>query len=408
MNVISSYSPMTQQSSPMRSDAQQRLSSNPEAEKVEDGQKSNHEQQAAKAKDTLLNRLAEHIPGVSPADMRSQKAEDFTPDNIAKDIAGFVGQGLDRARSEGRSEEDIQKMHAAAMRGIEKGFAEAKEILDGLNILKEGNIEQTIDETYDKTVDAVKALLPSENTSISAPRRSSEEFYAAERYSKAETFSLTLQTQEGDDVVIEFASGQYQQASVGGVNNANGSAYSASLERGNASSMSFSVKGDLNEAEMEAINNLLKDVNDIADEFFGGDIQAAFDKATEFEMDGSQLASMNLRLTRTETYSAASAYSSVGNMLPSAEQLAPLQDMGSKVGMLAEDPANAFMEEADKFISSILDSLVQQDIRYKDADDDSRAKLDKNLQQMQDMMAALFDRQQPTAVQAPAADAIIA
>jgi len=395
MNVISSLN-QPSQAGTLRSET-------PQLKNEADSAKAAMERNETKAQDALLNRLAKHVPGVSAEDMRKQNAEDFTPDKVADRVAGFVGMGLDQARAEGRSEADIQKMHEAAMRGIEKGFAEAKEILEGLDILNQGNIEPTIDETFDKTMAAVQALLPSNDNQVSGPRRGAEAFYASERYASAETFSLSLTTQDGDEVTIEFGNAEYQNISAAGASAGGSSALSTSLERGSASSMYFSVEGDLSDEELGAINDLLRDVNDIADEFFDGDIQAAFDKATEFEMDGSQLASMNLRLTRTETYSAASAYSAVGS-LPSfgnADALAPLNDMGSKLNALAEDPRTAFMEEADKMISKILDGLVQQDTRFKDADDDTRSRLDNNLKLMDDMMDALFDRNTP-AVTAPA------
>lgn len=393
----------------MRSDTQ-RLSTAPTSE---EGQKAQEDRNVAKSQDTLLNRLAEHVPGVSAEDMRKQKAEDFTPEKVAGRIAGYVGMGLANARAEGRSEADIEKMHDAAMRGIEKGFNEAKDILKELDILGQGNIEKTIDDTFDKTMEAVKALLPAkygEANTPSAPARASEAFYAEERYAKAETFSLSLKTKEGDDVVIEFASAQQQSSSVAAARSGGNSAAVASLERSSASSMSFSIQGDLNEEEVSAINDLLRDVNDIADEFFGGDIQAAFDKATEFEMDGSQLASMNLRLTRSESHSATSAYSSVGNMMPAMDALAPLNDIGSKLGTLAEDPRNSFMDAADSLIASIVDSLIPQDSRYQNADDKGRERLDNNLKQLNSMMDALFDRgnanAEPAAVEAPVSAAI--
>lgn len=408
MNILNSYSQPAQGNGQLRSNPQPAASEKLDAT----GQQAQADESRnlSKAQDTVLNRLAEHVPGVTAEDMRRQKAEDFTPEKVAERISGFVSQGLANARAEGRSEEDVQKMHAAAVRGIEKGFAEAKDILQELDILSQGNIEKTIDDTFDKTMESVRALLPDNpliagnNSGPQAPARSSEEFYAAERYSKAETFSLKLKTQEGDDVVIEFGNSSSQTASIGAVNNANGYAHSASIERYSSSNMSFSIQGDLNEKEMKAIDDLLKDVNDIADEFFGGDMQAAFDKATEFQMDGSQLASMNLQLTRTETYSAASAYSSVGNMLPGAEKLAPLNDLGTKLGTLAEDPRNAFLDKADAFISEMLDSLVKQDIRFKDADDAQQSLLSENLDKMNSMLDTLFERSQKPAVEAPASE----
>lgn len=380
MNTISSYHPASSQSAETQNLKNQ--STNTAGKAAE-----------AQAKDTLLGRLAEHIPGVSAEDMKNQKAEDFTPDKVAQNISNFVGMGLESMRREGRSEEDIQKMHQAAMRGIEKGFNEAKEILEGLGAFAIPTIEPMIDETFDKTMDAVQALLPNQDYSPSFGRARGTEAFYAERYSQSESFSLKLTTKEGDEVTIQFGSSSYESSSFGAVSNANGQAMSASMERGSSSSMFFSIEGDLNDEEMAAINDLLKDVNEIADEFFSGDLQEAFDMATEFEMDGEQLASMNLRLVQTQSYSAASAYSTVG-ALPSVENadaLSPIKDFGDRLTGAAEDPMLGFMEEADKFISDLINSLTENDIRYLDADEQETSRLDQNMKLMNEMMDSLFD-----------------
>jgi len=61
------------------------------------------------------------------------------------------------------------------------------------------------------------------------------------------------------------------------------------------SRMLLNVEGDLNASEFAAIQNVFAQAEQIANEFFGGDIVAAFDLAQGFEFDTQQLARVNMR-----------------------------------------------------------------------------------------------------------------
>jgi len=60
------------------------------------------------------------------------------------------------------------------------------------------------------------------------------------------------------------------------------------------------VDGDLNESELAAIQNVFAKAEQIADEFFGGDIGAAFNMVQGFEFDSEQLAKVNMRFRMRE------------------------------------------------------------------------------------------------------------
>ncbi len=94
-------------------------------------------QQPKQAQEQLLGSLAKHVPGVSATEFKALDAKDFTPEKVAGRIAGFVAQGLEQARREGKSEAEIANLHKQALAGIEKGFNEAREILSDMNLLTE-------------------------------------------------------------------------------------------------------------------------------------------------------------------------------------------------------------------------------------------------------------------------------
>jgi hypothetical protein len=69
--------------------------------------------------------------------------------------------------------------------------------------------------------------------------------------------------------------------------------------------LSLTVKGDLNDDEMAAIQAVFVQSAALADEFFAGDYAAAFESASALQIDAQQLAKVSLRLQVREslTYS---------------------------------------------------------------------------------------------------------
>lgn len=344
-------------------------------------------EKGATATDILLEKLAQKIPGMSAADgFKRLDAKDFTPDKVATRITDFVEMGLEQARRGGKSEADIDALRQQAIAGIQKGFAEARSILDNMNLLTE-EVAATLDDTLKQTLSGLEGLLPATSQPISGARTS---VLAAERYQAAETLSLKVKTQDGDEVTITFNKQSNYESSVGGYSDSTGSAVSFSTDRSESSDYRFSVEGNLDDAEIDALQSLIKDVNEIADDFFDGDIQSAFDQASEFRMDKTELASMNLQLTRSEHYSAVTAYEQVRDL--ENENPAP----GRKLGQMMQDlsgrlakPELDFMESPFGFAKELLSGLIQQDTRVKDADEDSRSLLQQRLESLRGIIDGL-------------------
>jgi len=350
-----------------------------------DGKDSNG--RSASAADKLVAKLAENIPGMSVSEMKSLDANDYSPEKVASRISDFVAQGLEQARARGASDADLDRMYKAAVSGVEKGFKEATEILEDLNMLTP-DISATIEQTKDLTFEALAGLAPTNETA--STRQTS--ISAAERYSKAESFSLDVMTQEGDKVSIRFNSEASQTASLGAYSDGNSSAVSFGLERSASSSYSFSVEGDLNEDELGALTTLIQDINLIAEDFFSGDVQDAFEQAAEFEMDKSELMNLNVTMTQSASYSAVAAYEQVQQLdNPLGNNGRHLGQMMNNFDNLVANPAMAFLEDSSLFGVDLLDSLIHQDIRYKDADEESQSKLDDNFGLWSDLMTR-FDQ----------------
>jgi hypothetical protein len=336
------------------------------------------------SQDALISRLASNIPGMSASDLKDLNADDFTPEKVANRIGDFVAQGLEAARRSGRSEEDVQKMYDAAVKGVEKGFAEAKEILDNLNMLTE-TIETNIDSTFEKTFDRLTELDPSLAAENAAKSSTIERLTAAQRYDEAESLSLQVKTHDGDTVTINFSNQSRIEQSMGYESDGSNSQSIFNLSRSEESNYRFSVEGDLDDKEIDALQNLIKDVNEIAGEFFDGDVQKAFDMASEFQMDKTELSSMNLQLAQTKQYSAISNYSATQANSEVEAAGKRLGHLSNEFAALSQDPKLNFMQEIREFSEELLATLVSQDARYREADSEEQSIFDANLESLVSM-----------------------
>lgn len=219
-----------------------------------------------------------------------------------------------------------------------------------------------------------------QRTSIdNLPQKSSAlNISASERFSSAESFSLTLQTKEGDNVTINFSNQASFQASIAGTRNQNGSAASISLETSSSSNFRFSVEGDLNEDEQTAINNLVKELSGIADSFFSGNVQDAFNNAADFKLDGSQLASIDFKLSQNQSYSRTAAYESIQQLSEPAQLTKALQPLREGLKEQLEN-AEQVIQDASEITRSLLNTLIEQDSRYSQANSELQQQLDENL-----------------------------
>lgn len=115
---------------------------------------------------------------------------------------------------------------------------------------------------------------------------------------------LEIHTREGDTITLSFASKtgvsvQNLQANSGGAQLA-----ASDIQALSRSRVTISVQGDLNAGELQAVQDLVGQVNHLADGFFGGDVGAALSLAGGLNFDSSQLADYSLHLALKQTFDA--------------------------------------------------------------------------------------------------------
>lgn len=106
---------------------------------------------------------------------------------------------------------------------------------------------------------------------------------------------IKIRTQEGDLVRLSLRQASEMSASSAELAEGDSFAQSLQIDYSSSSRLAVMVRGDLNEAEMGAIESVLAQAQEMADAFFGGDIGAAFASASSFEFDTEQLARVKMR-----------------------------------------------------------------------------------------------------------------
>lgn len=134
---------------------------------------------------------------------------------------------------------------------------------------------------------------------VSNNRESSASVLAVDNSSKQKS-TISIRTQDGDIVRLTLKNVEQLSATRMQVSNNNGTATSTEIEVSSRSRMKLQVEGDLNEVELEAIRNVFAQAEKMADDFFGGDMGAAFKLAEGFEFDTEQLMRVNMRFKMQE------------------------------------------------------------------------------------------------------------
>lgn len=347
----------------------------------------------------LANRLAERL-GLKP-DALKGNAGDYTPAKVADRVLGFIEQRLSTEAAAGADPQKLQGLLAQARQGVEQGFAEARKILDGMGLLQ-GQVASDIDDTYQRIQQGLNELEPTmapEAAPASPPQSSSLALASyRERFAAtAETFDLAVTTRDGDRLRISVAQASASYSEQGMLAASDGQstgvlAYqrSSSVQIG---AFQISVEGELDQEEMTALSDLLKQVEGLSGSFYSGDMAGAFDRAMSLQMDGEQLASMSLQLTQTRVRQATDAYAAVaGNSAqPASAGNAALGDYAR--GLLeALNQVNELTEQGRGLLEQLLDGGFALDPRLNDAQLEKAGWLNRSLL---DGFAALQQAKQP-------------
>lgn len=283
-----------------------------------------------KVQHQLLTTLGAHLSKLQLDEVLTAEQSDFSAEKVSSRISDYVAAGLANAAARGASPERLEAMYQAAVSGVQRGFAEAKAILEEMpQYLDNPTVQTLVAETESMTLEKLGALAPG------APADAAIAGVAAAADYR-ESMRLNLVTQDGDRVEVRFSRHEaYQFAAEG---------ESASFSASQRSGFQLKVIGELDASEIDAIEALLSDVSEVADAFYAGRVDEALELAAEVGMDASELASMDLNLKQSSRIGIAQyeslerqAHPEQGWAQRLQEWLVPLQGVEQKAELLAPE-----------------------------------------------------------------------
>lgn len=315
-----------------------------------------------------LNEALE-IDGQKPQETKEKNIEEkssslFDFEKVARNVLKFVGGVIRGAASGGASDEKLNGLFSQAREGVSRGFAMAEKDLAGF-------MNEEIEQGVTKSRDLIDTGINELETDIFGRQQpngvalSSLDAVAA---TDEKSGSLLIRTKDGDEVSFSFESlrsfqasqqlnfqAQTSQEQSGEQGESSVSAsYSqqASYQYYERSGISFSLKGELDEDELESIADLVGQVQDLADTFYSGDIDKAFEEALDLGFDDKELVGYALQLNRTTQTEVLKTYENIQHYNEDNSDNAKYGNVVSPVAQYLEKMMDTFANAENKLASS--------------------------------------------------------
>ena len=298
-------------------------------------------------------------------DKAEENKSAFDFEKVASNVLKFVGGVVRGAAKSGADEAQLTDLLGQARSGVAKGIALAEKDLAGF-------MNQEITDGIRNSKEAIGEGIDNIEKEVLSPFRGTMEVGASlsAQYAQSQSGGLKITTKDGDEVEINFGqSRQYQYSASerilsSATNNAdtNGPAApqnevvtqrSLNVQFSEYRGISFSVQGELDDDELSAISDLVKQITDVSKSFFKGDLDTALDKALDLGYDENELAGFALKLNSREVVSEKiSAYKEVsdGNSSELKKYMRPIKE---------------YMDEL-KALNQLLDTTLKDGEGYKE------------------------------------------
>ncbi|MFV2055347.1 MAG: DUF5610 domain-containing protein [Thiohalomonadales bacterium] len=196
-----------------------------------------------------------------------------------------------------------------AQDGVDRGVAVAKDVLQSQGALT-AQVSAEIATVQETIQSGIAALGDAGNSAPVA----SESAFVATRSRQQDSGDIQIRTNDGDVISINFNQTQENSMLMAGSTDANGSVFAMASTQSSSVNYSFSIEGNLDKDEREALGKLVHDIEEISDKFFSGELNDAFDKMSELKFDNDEFSGMALNFSRSESLMAIGAYQSVQTM----------------------------------------------------------------------------------------------
>ncbi|MBI5462625.1 MAG: hypothetical protein HY941_10620 [Gammaproteobacteria bacterium] len=176
----------------------------------------------------------------------------------------------------------------------------------------------------------------------------------------AQTGDVRIETRDGDVVTVNFSRISAQVELAATSQSDNGTVSGMARASYQSAQLNYSVEGDLDKEEQAAIDHLLHRIDVIADRFFAGNVQAAFQQASHLNVRGEQIAGVAFTLENRSVQQAVSQYQSTqsdtATPVPTGTQA--LADYTNQVRDLVDNPGVDSVADPAATAGQLLDTNV--------------------------------------------------
>ncbi len=232
-------------------------------------------------------------------------SEDFSPQTVADRIMSSVQQAYGQFKQSQPEGTDDSEFFSQVREGLEKGFAEARDILDSFGVLQ-GQISADVDETYQLTMERFDQLESGRGPETVG--KLTEMAFQSVAMQSERSGQLQIETQEGDIVTVSFSQSAAASSSALDVKQQGASLNAFSQSYAYSSEFNISIEGDLNQDEQDALKDLMRQMHKVSNAFFHGNEKAAIRHAMKAGFNGEQIAGFSMDLSMQKSVQAVAAY----------------------------------------------------------------------------------------------------
>ncbi|CCQ12772.1 hypothetical protein PALB_37120 [Pseudoalteromonas luteoviolacea B = ATCC 29581] len=268
----------------------------------------------------LEDKLNEAL-GITPKKEKAEKKPLFDFESVVKNVLEFVKGAVNMAKANGKSDDELRDMLGKAREGVNIGVDDATKVLEDSGLLDD-DIKTGISKSYE----GINKGLDDFEKSLFEPSQQGMLIGAAQYASLQNQAEFSFTTAEGDEITIAFSDAYSAKSAFASAKSDSGNAVAFGSESSHQVEFSISVNGEVNDAEKEAINGMMKDIRDISNAFFRGDFDKAFEQAKKLKLGNEQIAQFSMDMKQTKQVAAISQYQQSSPAVQTAKAFAPLNE----------------------------------------------------------------------------------
>lgn len=272
----------------------------------------------------------------------------FSIETVTTNVVNFVGKALSNMASNGFNSEQLDYFRDQAVQGVGVGIEQAKVELTGL---ANEDLFATIDRTRDSIVGGIMNL-PIDPKEYAAKLEASQLQLDPEQTTYG---AIKIYNRDHTPVEVDFDSLAF---SAGKQGNGDKAIYTS-----NASNISFSVQGQIDDKQSNEIANLVNQVDSLANTFYRKDVEASYNKSLELGYNNSEILTLARQMNQKEGSQLTMAYGQIQHI---NKETADFDDTAPKAVAeylnkyldVMDSNKNTLNEEVD--FNKILNGIVNQ------------------------------------------------